>query len=265
MAGYGALSEVYEWLVGDDRLTPEQAATAYCGDVLTALPAGARVLDCACGTGQLAVGLAGLGLDVVASDASEGMVRRTGESAVEHGVALRTLRASWDELPDHLEDASFDLVACVGNSLGHAEGSAGRRRALGAMSRLLVPGGRLVLHSRNWDLVRAAGSRIDVRDRLVRRGDRDAVVTYHWQVAPEWDDEHLLEIVVAQLEPGGGVRARSERLSVWPYRYDDLVEELRSVGLAVEDSTYDPAADGYQLVASREPGWTPLAVRGTSR
>ena len=36
-----------------------------------------RVLDCACGTGQLAGGLASLGLDVVATDASLAMVCRT--------------------------------------------------------------------------------------------------------------------------------------------------------------------------------------------
>ncbi len=77
-------------------------------------------------------------------------------SLSEQGVPLRTLRASWDQLPDHLEDSTFDLVFCVGNSLGHAEAAAGRLAALEAMARLLKPGGRLVLTSRNWELVRSA-------------------------------------------------------------------------------------------------------------
>lgn len=72
VAGYGALSEVYEWLIGNDKLTPAQAAEVHYGDVVGSLATNARVLDCACGTGQLAVGLARLGLDVVAADASEG-------------------------------------------------------------------------------------------------------------------------------------------------------------------------------------------------
>jgi SAM-dependent methyltransferase len=252
VAGYGALSDVYEWLIGDDKLTPAQAAVAYCSDVVGPVPPNARVLDCACGTGQLAVGLASLGLDVVAADASDGMVRRTERAASEQGVSLRALRASWDELPDHLEDSTFDLVFCVGNSLGHAEGAAGRLTALEAMSRLLSPGGRLVLTSRNWDLVRSAGSRVDVRDRLVRRNGRAAVVSYHWQIEQRWEQEHFLEIVVAQIEPDGAVRACSERLSIWPYRYEDLVSQLRSVGLTVQSTTFDPRSDGYLVVASRD-------------
>ncbi|MEU3363059.1 methyltransferase domain-containing protein [Streptomyces pseudogriseolus] len=252
MAGYGALSEVYEWLIGDGKLTPAQAASAYCTDVVGPLPPGTRVLDCSCGTGQLAVGLAGLGLDVVAADASEGMVRRTEGLAGEQGVPLRTLRASWDQLPDRLEDSTFDLVFCVGNSLGHAEGAAGRLAALEAMARLLKPGGRLVLTSRNWELVRSAGSRVDVRDRLIRRNDRDAVVSYYWQIEQHWEQEHFLEIVVARIEPDREVRAVSERLSIWPYRYEDLVAQLRSVGLTARSTTFDPEADNHVVVAGRD-------------
>lgn len=251
MAGYGQLSDVYEWLIGEDKLTPAKAAAAYYSDVVDSLPPNAHVLDCACGTGQLAVGLAGLGLDVVAADASEGMVRRTQELAHEEGVSLRTLRASWGELPDRLEDSTFELVFCVGNSLGHAEGAAGRLTALEAMSRLLTRGGRLVLTSRNWELVRSTGSRIDIRDRLIRRNDRDAVVSYYWHIEERWEQEHSLEIVVAQIEPDGAVRACSERLSIWPFRYDDLVAELENVGLRVEATTFDPATDGYLVVAGK--------------
>ena len=125
MAGYGALSDVYEWVIPDGMLTPAGSVAAF-GELVTSLPPNARVLDCACGTGQLAVGLAGLGLDVVATDASAGMVRRTQQLAEQHGVPLPTLRARWDELPDRLDESSpFDLSFCVGNSLAHAVGIGG--------------------------------------------------------------------------------------------------------------------------------------------
>jgi SAM-dependent methyltransferase len=249
VTGYDALAEVYEWLISDAKLAPAEFAAAF-DDVIRLLPSSARVLDSSCGTGQLAVGLSGLGMQVVASDASAAMVRRTEELAAEHGASLRTVQAGWHELTDHFDDASFDMVFCVGNSLHHAEGASCRYAALESMSRLLRPGGRLVLTSRNWELVRAGGCRLDIRDRLVRRNGRDALVIYRWEIPPHWEQEHHIEIAVAQVGADGSVLVRSERLSCWPYRYDDLSSELHSVGLRVEKSTFDPEGEGYTVMAT---------------
>lgn len=251
VAGYGALAEVYEWLISDAKATPSAFASAF-DDVVTLLPPNARVLDSSCGTGQLAVGLAGLGMRVVATDASAAMVRRTAELADELGASLRTVRAAWNELPDHFDDASFHMVFCVGNSLHHAEGARARSAALESMSRLLRPGGRLVLTSRNWERVRAGGSRLDIRDRLVRRNDRDAVVAYRWEIPEHWEQEHHIEIAVARLGADGSVDVCSELLSSWPYRYEDLTLEMQGVGLTVERSTFDPQAENYMVVATKE-------------
>lgn len=251
MAGYGALAEVYEWLISDAKVTPSAFAAAF-DDVVSLLPPDARVLDCSCGTGQLAVGLAGRGVQVVATDASAAMVRRTEELVDELGASLHTVRAGWDELPAHFDDASFDMVFCVGNSLHHAEGERARSAALESMSRLLRPGGRLVLTSRNWELVRAGGSRLDIRDQLVRRNGRDAVVAYRWEIAQDWEQEHHIEIAVARLQADGSVDVCSERLSSWPYRYDDLLSGLHGVGLTVERSTFDAGAEDYMVVATKD-------------
>ena len=251
MAGYGTLSEAYEWLIRDEHLSPVGSAARF-EDLVTPLPPNARVLDCSCGTGQLAVGLAGHGLDVVATDASAGMIRRTAALAGEHGVRLDARQVSWVDLTGHLEASTFDLVFCIGNSLGHAEGSRGRLDALASMARLLRPGGRLVLTSRMWEVVRARGSRIDVRDHLVRRNGRDAVVIYHTQIAPDWEQEHHMEIAVTEVRPDGSLQTRSERLSFWPYRYEELIAQVLSIGLAVETTTLDADGAGYLLVLRRD-------------
>ncbi|MEV8376883.1 class I SAM-dependent methyltransferase [Kribbella sp. NPDC056861] len=250
MTGYDVLADVYEWLISDAKLPPAQFAASF-DDVLGQLPSNARVLDCSCGTGQLAVGLAGRGLQVVATDASEAMVRRTAELAEEFGATVQAERASWEELPEHFEDGTFDLVFCVGNSLHHAPGVTARVAALASMSRLLRPGGRLVLTSRTWELVRSRGSRLDISDRLVRRNGRDAVVIYRWDIAAQWEEEHHIEIAIAQVDAAGPVLVRSELLSCWPYRYDELLAELHQVGLRMETSTYDPEAENYTVVATK--------------
>ncbi|MBN9743445.1 SAM-dependent methyltransferase [Amycolatopsis sp. A1MSW2902] len=212
MGGYDALAEAYEWLISDAKLAPVEFASSF-DDVLGVLPSNAHVLNCSCGTGQLAVGLAGRGMRVVETDASEAMVRRTAELSEKCRASVRTVRANWHELPDHFDDDTFDMVFCVDNSLHHAEGARGRVAALEAMSRLLRRGGRLVLTSRTWELVRPRGTRLDIGDRLVRRNGRNAVVVYRWDIAPNWADEHRTEIVIAQLDAAGSVLARSELLS----------------------------------------------------
>ncbi len=250
VAGYAALADVYEWLKPDAKSSPE-GSTAALADLVGPLETGARVLDCSCGTGQLAVGLAGLGLRVTATDASAAMVRRTAELAAEYDVSVEALQVPWSDLVHRLDGATFDLVLCVGNSLAHAEGASARSAALAAMARLLSPGGRLVLHSRNWEQVRAAGSRIDVGDRLIRRHDRNALVIYYWEIQDLWEEEHHLEIAVAQVAADGAVLTTSERLSFWPYRYDELLDDLRSLGLRLSTTTFDSEADGYAIVAER--------------
>jgi SAM-dependent methyltransferase len=250
MTSYDVLADVYEWLISDAKLAPAEFAASF-DDVLSLLPPNAHVLDCSCGTGQLAVGLAGRGMQVVATDASDAMVRRTTELSHEFGASIRTLKADWEELPERLDDATFDMVFCVGNSLHHAVGTRGRVAALESMSRLLRPGGRLVLTSRTWELVRARGSRLDIGDRIVRRHGRDAIVVYRWEIAPHWEEEHHIEIAIAQVDPAGSVLARSELLSCWPYRHDELEVELRQVGLRTEMSTFNLEAENYMVVASK--------------
>lgn len=182
------------------------------------------------------------------------MIRRTAELAGEHGVRLDVRQISWDDLADQLDASAFDLVFCVGNSLGHAEGKRGRLAALASMAQLLRPGGRLVLTSRMWEAVRARGSRIDVRDRLIRRNGRDAVVIYHTQIAPDWEQEHHMEIAVTEVRPDGSLRTCAERLSFWPYRYEELVAQLQSIGLTVETTPLDSDGAGYLLVAQSSDG-----------
>jgi predicted RNA methylase len=58
---YDPLAAVYDWLVPDSLLTPKSSAAALA-EVVVDLAPGARVLDCAAGTGLLAVGLALQGL-----------------------------------------------------------------------------------------------------------------------------------------------------------------------------------------------------------
>ncbi|MEU0314156.1 hypothetical protein [Nocardioides sp. NPDC006273] len=74
---------------------------------------------------------------------------------------------------------------------------------------------------------------------------------YRWEIATNWEDEHHIEIAIAQVDTDGSVLARSELLSCWPYRYDELEAELHQVGLRTETSTFNPEAENYIVVARK--------------
>ena len=94
---YDTLADVYDWLVPESLLAPEGSAAAF-EMVLGELSPGARVLDCACGTGTLAVGLALRGFEVTASDASEAMVARARALAAVRGARVEVSARRWEEL-----------------------------------------------------------------------------------------------------------------------------------------------------------------------
>ena len=160
---YGTLAAVYDFLVPEPLLSPEGSAALF-DEVLAGLEPGARVLDCACGTGTLAVGLALRGFEVTASDASPEMVARTQALAAERGVPLQTATRTWAEL----DGERFDAVLCVGNSLTHAGGRAGAGPRSTACAGCSRDGALLVDHLAQ--LGAAAGRRR--RDRRARRPPR---------------------------------------------------------------------------------------------
>jgi SAM-dependent methyltransferase len=214
---YSSLADLYEFLTPEALLTPEGNVAAFA-PWLPDPPA--RVLDCACGIGLLAAGLARAGYDAHASDLSPAMVARTRAL----GVAAEV--RAWEELPP---SGDFDAVLCVGNSLAHASD---RRGALRAMAGALKPGGTLLVTSRHWALAQPGGSE------EVERGGRRVTVT---RVGAPGRPTRL-ELTV------DGV---TEVLTVWPFTADELLDDLRAAGLDPHESTHTPDVPRYLVASTR--------------
>ncbi|HWI06175.1 MAG TPA: class I SAM-dependent methyltransferase [Solirubrobacteraceae bacterium] len=245
---YDEIAAVYEFLVPDALLTPAGSAAAFAGHV----EPGARVLDCACGTGTLAVGLALRGCDVVATDASREMVARTARLAEQHGAAIDASACTWEELAGRGWGGRFDVVLCVGNSLPHAAGREARRTALRAMAATLRRGGLLVVTSRAWEQVRAAGSRLQVAEQLVVRDGRRGLAIHSWAIPERWDEPHFFDVAVALVGDDGRVETHRERFAFWPFTEGQLREDLRAAGLEpLGGAQVADKAGRYLLTASR--------------
>jgi SAM-dependent methyltransferase len=238
---YGTLAAVYDWLVPDALLTPEGSADVFA----PLLEPGSRVLDCAAGTGALAVGLALAGFDVAASDASPEMVARTRALAEARGVRIRADVRAWADL----HGGPYDAVLCVGNSLTHAEGRRGRLVALGAMARVLRPGGLLVLTSRNWEQVRARPPGLEVGERVVERNGVAGLVMRAWTIPERLTEPHVMDTAVALIDGSGAVTTHAERLTVWPFTHEVLDADLRAAGLRPVTSSFTPEAERYLVTA----------------
>jgi SAM-dependent methyltransferase len=118
------------------------------GDVLDALIRGAlgdapqRVLDCACGIGTQAIGLALHGHDVLATDLSPAAVARAGREATAMGATLSTGVADFTRLHEQVEGA-FDCVLACDNAVAHLHADEDLARFAAGVHGKLEAGGRV--------------------------------------------------------------------------------------------------------------------------
>jgi SAM-dependent methyltransferase len=248
-SSYDVLATDYHWLFTDEHVSGQTFREQY-GRALARLRPGGKVLDCACGAGFEVISLAQAGFSVSATDASEGMVAEARRRLERAGLDVRVGRCSWEELPGRFE-AEFDGVFCVGNSLAHSPSPEAMVASLRAMFSVLRPGGVLVLESRDWERLRSAGQRLEVRERVaVRDGVRGFTVLF-WTIPEHIEETHLAELVVF-LEHDLVVSHRLVELRFIAYTVDDLKAQLRGAGFGELD-TYDGYPGRYVMTARRSP------------
>ncbi len=131
--GYRLWSQSYDDDPNLITTMARQAVERLLGDV-----SGKRVLDVGCGTGQLAVELAGLGAGVVGVDPSPAMLKKGRMLGLLRGVPVDWVAGGFGELP---RDEPFDLVTC-NLVLCHLPEVAG---PVAEMASCLAPGGRLII------------------------------------------------------------------------------------------------------------------------
>jgi len=109
-----------------------------------------RILDCACGIGTQALGLAKRGFAVTASDLSPRAVARFRTEASQRGLQIPSFVANILDLSS-VPESNFDAVICMDNALPHLESSDELARALGQMRMKLRPEGLLMASIRDYD------------------------------------------------------------------------------------------------------------------
>ena len=125
------------------------------GEVLDALVRGElgdaphRVLDCSCGIGTQAIGLALQGHDVLATDLSPASVERARSEAAAMGAQLATGVADFTRLPEQVE-GTFGCVLSCDNSVAHLHGDDDLARFASGVAAKLRPGGLALVSLRDY-------------------------------------------------------------------------------------------------------------------
>lgn len=114
----------------------------------------AKILDCACGIGTQAIGLASLGYPVTASDISEGELEEAAKRAAKNHVTIHFERADFCALSDTFSQ-QFDIVICMDNALPHMLSKSALEAAVRSISNQIAAGGIFVASIRDYDALLA--------------------------------------------------------------------------------------------------------------
>lgn len=110
----------------------------------------AQILDCACGIGTQAIGLAGIGYSVTASDISDGELAEAAERAKKDGVKIRYENADFCALSD-VFSGQFDIAIAMDNALPHMLTKEALESAVRSITGQMRPGGIFVASIRDYD------------------------------------------------------------------------------------------------------------------
>jgi glycine/sarcosine N-methyltransferase len=180
---YDGLAADYHLVYGDrwDEAVVSQGA-ALARVIRSERPGAMTVLDCTCGIGTQAIGLARAGFAVTGTDISEVSVARARVEAQRRGAQVEFGVADVRDLSG--VHGPFDVVLSADNALPHLLDDADLSRALRAMRSRLRRGGLLVVTIRDYD--RALVERPATSLPLVIAGPpRRVVVRLHDWEAPD--------------------------------------------------------------------------------
>jgi SAM-dependent methyltransferase len=146
---YDELAPEYHLIYDDWNATVKQQGRALDRLIRSRLVNARSVLDCSCGIGTQALGLASLGYRVHGTDASERSVDRARQEAVRLGLNISLAVSDFRDLGQ--VRGTFDVVISCDNALPHLLTDDDIAQAFRAMWTKLRPGGLMLITVRDYD------------------------------------------------------------------------------------------------------------------
>jgi SAM-dependent methyltransferase len=262
---YDSLAGQYHLMFADWWESARDQGARLCR-ILTdrGVPPASTILDCACGIGTQALGLAALGYAVTGTDVSSVAIERSREEAARRRIAFTARVADMRRL-DEQPLGVFDAVVCCDNAVPHLLSRSDLDRALRAIRCRTRPGGLFVASIRDYDGIladRPTGTVPRVFDD--KQGRR--IVFQLWSWAGD-TDIYDLELFVLMADGTSWVVSHATT-RYRAMRRAELTQALVTAGFLDPVWTMPAESDYYQpLVTARagtgQSGDTPDPVTGT--
>ncbi|MFD4872312.1 class I SAM-dependent methyltransferase [Streptomyces sp. NPDC058420] len=237
---YDALAADYHLIFPDWDASMARQAAALDGVVRDRLGAGPhRVLDCSCGIGTQAIGLAGVGHRVIGSDLSPAAVARAAVEAAARRVRLPVTVADMRALP--FRAAAFDVVVCADNSLAHLLTADDVGTALTGMRRVLRDDGLLMISIRDYDELRA--TRPASTPPQLSTTAEGRVITFqlwHWHEDGERYDQEYFQLLPVHDD----WEVRMRHVTSWALTRGQLNDAVADAGFT-HGSWHEPGSSGF--------------------
>ena len=221
-------------------------------------PDGVELLDLACGTGRHLIELARLGMVVAGSDQSAAMLEQARRNLERAGVQA-PLHAHPFQTADRI-GRTFDVVTAMFSAVNYLTTARDISSALGAIGRLLVPGGLFIFDFWNGNAVLHGYSPVRVKD--VRVDRRRLLRTSETRLDPVRQTAHVHYTVVI-LEDGKVVTEFTEDHHLRYYFPQEMVDLLEGHGLEVVQRC--PFLEPEAEITPREWNLTYVARKAASR
>ena len=182
---YDNLASQYDKLFLDwHATTQEQAVILDRLFVDNGFDKSSHILDCACGIGTQAIGLAAIGYNVTASDISDGELAEAKERAVKNNVSVHFEHADFCALSDTFSE-QFDIVIAMDNALPHMLTSNDLASAIKSITNRIKDGGMFVASIRDYDALLM--DKPPYSPPYIHKTDKGQRVSFQTWV---WDGEH---------------------------------------------------------------------------
>ena len=255
----GAVEELYNDLAASYHLIFEDwdqsiaRQAAVLGPLIERLTGEARprVLDCACGIGTQALGLAQRGHLLVGSDLSQRAVERARKEARQRGLDIPFYVGDMRDLST-VPESAFDAVLVGDNALPHLMTQPELEQALAAIRAKLADSGVLVASLRDYDALSVAKPSVQPPAFYVRDG-RTRIVHQVWQ----WDgNTYVFHLYITQ-QTDDGWDARHFVSRYRALQRAELNDALRTTGFT-EVEWLDPLATSFYqpIVVARKAAHT---------